>query len=120
MNLNGPCKILKIYLNETTRHESHSLYHALVLALREAGLAGVTVTRGIEGYGRGKRLHSSRILDLSLDLPIIVEAVDQADRIEAALPLVKAMVREGLILTTDVTVVAYGGGASVFSSDGAD
>jgi len=108
MNFNGNCKILKIYISEDSRYEGQNLYHALVLKLREIGMAGVTVTRGIEGFGQGKRLHATRILDLSLSLPIIIEVVDLPERIEKALPIVEHMVNEGLVMVTDVAVVKYG------------
>lgn len=108
MTLNRKCKILKIYLSEDSKYKGHNLYHALVHKLGEAGMAGVTVTRGIEGFGHEKRLHSTRLIDISLKLPVIVEVIDTPDKIEAVLPLVTEMVNEGLILVTDVTVIKYG------------
>lgn len=108
MNLNGKCKILKIYISEDSKYNNHNLYHALVLKLKEIGMAGVTVTKGVEGYGQGKRLHTSRILELSASLPIIVEVIDKPDRIELAVPIVREMVNEGLIIVTDVDVIKYG------------
>ncbi len=71
-------------------------------------MAGVTVTRGIEGFGQGKRLHAARVLDLSSSLPIVVEVVDIPERIEKAIPIVEEMVNEGLIMVTDVAVIQYG------------
>jgi hypothetical protein len=65
MNLQGKCKIMKIYISEDSMYKGHNLYHALVIKLKEMGLAGVTVTRGIEGYGKGKRLQTVRILELT-------------------------------------------------------
>lgn len=108
MSLSGKCKLLKIYISEDSKYKSHNLYHALVLKLREMGMAGVTVTRGIEGFGQEKRLHTTRILDLTLSLPIIVEVVDIPERIEKAIPVVEGMVNEGLIMVTDVNVIKYG------------
>lgn len=108
MKFSGECKILKIYISEDSKYKGHNLYHALVLKLREIGMAGVTVTRGIEGFGQEKRLHTTRILDLTLSLPIIVEVVDIPERIEKAIPVVKEMVNEGLIIVTDVNVIKYG------------
>ena len=108
MKLDGNCKMLKIYISEDSKYKGHNLYHALVFKLREIGMAGVTVTRGIEGFGQEKRLHATRILDLSLSLPIIVEVVDIAERIEKAIPVVEEMVNEGLIMVTDVCVIKYG------------
>lgn len=108
MNISGKCKLLKIYLSEDSKYKGHNLYHALVLKLKENGIAGVTVIRGIEGYGQEKRLHTARVMDLSLSLPIIVEAVDTQEHIENVLPVVKEMVKEGLIMIMDVEVIKYG------------
>ncbi|QCX33486.1 DUF190 domain-containing protein [Caloramator sp. E03] len=108
MDISGKCKLLKIYLSEDSKYKGHNLYHALVLKLKEYGIAGVTVVRGIEGYGQEKRLHTARVMDLSLSLPIIVEVVDTAERIEKVLPIVKEMVNEGLMMITDVEVIKYG------------
>jgi PII-like signaling protein len=102
------CKLLKIYISEDSKYKGHNLYHALTLKLREAGVAGVTVTRGIEGFGQEKRLHTTRILDLTLSLPIIVEVVDTPERIEKAIEVARDMVNEGLMTVTDVSVIKYG------------
>lgn len=108
MKISGKCKLLKIYISEDSKYKGHNLYHALILKLKEIGMAGATVTRGIEGFGEGKRLHTARVMDLSLSLPIIVEVVDTLENIEKALPVVKEMVNEGLIIITDVEVIKYG------------
>lgn len=101
-------KLLKIYISEDSKYKGCSLYHALVVKLKEIGIAGVTVTRGIEGYGHGKKLHTARVLDMSLSLPVIVEAVDTQQQIEKAVSAVKDMVNEGLVITADVNVIKYG------------
>jgi len=101
----GPAKLLKIYIGENEHREGHALYHALVLKFRELGLAGVTVYRGMEGYGPEKRLRTSRILDLSVDLPVIIEAVDTEANINRVLPFVKDAVKKGLVIISDVEVV---------------
>ena len=108
MNLSGKCKLLTIFVNEDAKYEGHNLYHQLVFRLRELGIAGVTVTRGLESYGRNKRLHTARIVDLTLSLPIILEAVDTQEKIERVLPVIKEMVCGGLITLTDVEVIKYG------------
>jgi PII-like signaling protein len=72
------------------------------------GMAGVTVTRGIEGFGREKRISSSRILDLSFHLPIIIEIIDSPEKIVEAIPEIREMMEEGLLMTTDVEVLKYG------------
>lgn len=108
MNFSGQCKLLKIYLSEDSRYKGHNLYHALVQKLRDIGMAGVTVTRGIEGFGQQRRLHGTKFIDISLSLPIIVEVVDIPERINMAVPIVEEMVNEGLIMVTDVHVIKYG------------
>ena len=108
MTLNRKSQILKIYISEDSRYKGRNLYSAIVHKMAEAGMAGVTVTRGIEGFGHEKRLHSTRILDLSLKLPIIVEIIDTPEKIELAIPIINEMVNEGLVIVTDVTVVKYG------------
>jgi len=108
MEFNSKCKILKIYVNEDSRYKGHNLYHAVVLKLKEIGMAGVTVIRGVEGYGHNKAIHTARILDLSFSLPVVIEVVDIPERIEKAIPIVKEMVDKGLILLTDVNVIKYG------------
>ena len=74
---------------------------------RAAGLAGATVIRGLEGFGAHSRLHTTRILRLSEDLPVVVEIVDNADRIEAFLPALDEMVDEGMVTLEKVRVIAY-------------
>ncbi len=107
MKLTGPAKELRIYVGESDRHQGRPLYHALVEELKREGLAGVTVVRGIEGFGANSRIHTANILRLSEDLPMVVIAVDAAERIERVLPRLAEMVREGLITVHDVAVVKY-------------
>ncbi len=108
MNLQRECKILKIYICEDAKYKGHNLYHVLVEKMAEIGMAGVTVTRGIEGFGHEKRLHSTRILDISLKLPIIIEVIDTPEKIKMAIPIVNDIVNEGLVIVTDVIVAKYG------------
>jgi uncharacterized protein len=108
MALDRNCKLLKIYISEDSKYKGHNLYHALVRRFAEAGMAGVTVTRGIEGFGHEKRLHSTRILDISLKLPVIVEVVDTPEKIETAVTIANEMVNEGMVFVTDVQVIKYG------------
>ena len=108
MALDRNCKLLKIYISEDSKYKGHNLYHALVRSFAEAGMAGVTVTRGIEGFGHEKRLHSTRILDISLKLPVIVEVVDTPEKIETAVTIATEMVNEGMVFVTDVQVIKYG------------
>lgn len=83
--------LLRVFVGERARHEHHPLYEAIVRAAREAGLAGATVLRGMMGYGRSGRIESAKILDLSDDLPVVVELVDAEPAIEAFLPTLQAM-----------------------------
>lgn len=107
MTLSEKCQILKIYISEDSKYKGHNLYHAIVRKLAEVGMAGVTVTRGIEGFGREKRVHSTSIVDLSLKLPVIIEVIDTTEKIDMAIPIVSEMVNEGLMIVTDVKVVKY-------------
>ena len=100
-------KILRIYVNEDTKYNGHNLYHFLTLKLRDLGLKGVTVIRGIEGFGTDKVLHTTRILDLSFDLPIIIEVIDDENKINEALPEISQYVSKRLITITDVNVVKF-------------
>lgn len=104
----GKAKLLKIYVGEKERLAGKSLYQHLVYWLKEQGVSGVTVLRGIEGYGQDKVLRTFRVLELSSDLPMVLEVVDRADKIEAILPEVCKMVPKGLVLTSDIEVHLYG------------
>jgi PII-like signaling protein len=95
-------KRLRIYVGEDEHYQGHPLYRAIVQAARQHGLAGATVTRGIEGFGPQSRLRTARVVDLASDLPVIVELVDEAAKIEGFLPTLAAMVRTGLITVEDV------------------
>lgn len=103
-------KLLKVYTGENERYQNKPLYQHLVRWLKNMGIAGVTVNRGIEGYGQDKILHSARLLDLSADLPIVLEIVDTPDNINALLPDITAMVPRGLVFSVDVEIHKYGKG----------
>ena len=102
--------LLRIYIGESDKHEGKPLYEWLVLKAREAGLAGATVLRGIEGFGAHSRLHTAKILRLSEDLPIVVEIVDALDKIEAFMPVVDHAIVEGLATLERVQVRFYRSG----------
>src|SRR5687767_6434616 len=106
----GEGRLLRIFVGESDKHDGHPLYEWLVLKAREAGLAGATVLRGIEGFGAHSRLHTAKILRRSEDLPIVVEIVDLAEKIEAFLPTVDAAIGEGLATVEKVDVRFYRGG----------
>lgn len=98
--------LLRIYMGESDREGGHPLHEAVVMAARDAGLAGATVLRGPLGFGRSSRLHSAKILRLSDDLPLVVEIVDFPDRVEPFLERLAALVGDrGLITLEKVRVI---------------
>lgn len=107
MKIEGPGKLLRIFVGEADRWHGRPLAEAIVLMLRREGLAGATVVRGIEGFGADSRIHSAHILRLSEDLPIVIEVVDRDERIRAVLPMLEEMVQEGLVCLADVDIVMY-------------
>jgi PII-like signaling protein len=100
-------QLLRIFIGESDHWGGRPLYEAIVHRAREAGLAGATVIRGLEGFGAHSRLHTTRILRLSEDLPVVVEIVDEAAKIEAFLPTLDEMVAEGMVTVEKVRVIAY-------------
>lgn len=107
MKLEGEGKLLRIFIGESDRWEGRPLYEAIVHRIREAGGAGATVLRGIEGFGAHSRIHTARILRLSEDLPVVVEVVDRTDRIDALLPILDEMIREGMVTIERVEILKY-------------
>jgi uncharacterized protein len=107
MKIEGDGLLARIYIGESDTWHGKPLYEAIVHLLRERGLAGATVLRGIEGFGAKSHLHTTRILRLSEDLPVLIEVVDQEDRINAVLPELDLMVSDGLITLEKVRVLAY-------------
>jgi len=107
MKIEGEGQLLRIFVGESDRHGGKLLYEAIVLKAREAGLAGASVLRGLAGFGAHSRLHTTKILRLSQDLPIIIEIVDKEERIQRFLPLLDSMVDEGMITVEKVHIIAY-------------
>ncbi len=97
--------LLRIYLGENDRHGHIPLYEALVECLRREGIAGATVLRGVAGFGGSRAFHADKLLDLAHDLPLVIEAVDKRERLEAALPAIRNMLAGGLITLETVTVI---------------
>ena len=97
--------MLRVYVGESDKHEGHPAYKAIVALLRREGIWGATAVRGLYGFGKKSVLHAASPLRLSEDLPIVVEAVDAAKKIEAVLPKLAPLVKGGLIVT--VPVKAY-------------
>jgi hypothetical protein len=110
MELPQAAMLLRIFVGESDRHRHRPLYEAIVLAAREAHLAGATVLRGPMGFGASSRLHTAKILRLSEDLPIVIEIVDSEDKIEAFLPTLETMMTSGLVTLERVQVLRYGTG----------
>jgi uncharacterized protein len=109
MKLSGPSRRLSIFIGETDQYRHGPLYHEIVARAKEAGLAGASVFRGIEGYGATSRIHTTRILSLAEDLPLVVIIVDTAEKIEAFLPQLDELIGEGLVIIDDVEVIKYVG-----------
>ncbi len=101
--------LLRVFIGESDKHDGKPLYEWLVLAAREAGIAGATVLRGIQGFGAHSRMHTAKILRLSEDLPIVIEIVDAREKIEAFLPVVDRAIGEGLVTLERVQVRFYRG-----------
>jgi PII-like signaling protein len=101
------CSLLRIFLGEADEYMHRPLYRAIVLRARELHLAGATVLRGSMGYGRSTHLQNIHILRLSLDLPIVVEIVDETEKITAFLPELEKMMRGGFITIERAQVYRY-------------
>src|SRR6476646_8650175 len=108
MNLPEAGKLLRIFIGESDRWEHRPLYEAIVLRARELHLAGATVLRGPMGFGASSRLHTTKILRLSEDLPLVIEIVDSEDKINAFLPALEEMMTSGLTTLEKVQVLQYG------------
>lgn len=107
IKIEGKAKMMRIFIGESDRWKDKPLYQALVEAMRANDIAGVTVYRGILGYGAHRRMHKDSALRLSHDCPIMLSAVDTEEKLEAFLPLVDQMVEEGLVVFSDVDIIKY-------------
>ncbi len=111
MQLPHEATLLRIFIGESDRWEHRPLYEAIVLQARAAHLAGATVLRGPMGFGKSSRLHTAKILRLSMDLPIVIEIVDSEANIQAFLPVLDPMIGGGLVTLEPVKVIEYRGNA---------
>jgi hypothetical protein len=109
IRMEGEGKLVRVFIGESDTWHGKPLYQAIVERVREEGLAGATVLRGIEGFGADSRLHTSRILRLSEDLPVVIEIVDTEEQIARVLPLLDEMVGEGMVTLERVEIIAYRG-----------
>jgi uncharacterized protein len=105
--LESKAKMMRILIGEHDKWNDKPLYHALLQALRANDIAGATVYRGILGYGANRRMHKDSALNLSHDAPILLTAVDSEEKLRAIIPVLDQMVKEGLVVLSDVDVVKY-------------
>jgi len=105
--LEGEGKLLRLFIGESDTWHGRPLYQAIVERVREEGLAGATVVRGIEGFGADSHLHTSRILRLSENLPVVIEIVDTPEQIDRVVPILDEMVGEGMLTLERVQIVSY-------------
>ena len=110
MTLPEEGQLLRIFIGESDKYERQPLYEWIVRKARKFGLAGATVFRGLEGYGAHSRLHTTKILRLSSDLPIVVEIVDTSEKIEQFMPIIDDAIKEGLATLEKATIRFYRGG----------
>ena len=103
--------LLRIFIGESDRWHHQPLYEAIVLKAREMHLAGATVLRGPMGFGKSSRLHTAKILRLSMDLPLVIEIVDSEEMIQSFLPVLDEMMGGGLLTMEKVKVMDYRGKA---------
>jgi PII-like signaling protein len=108
MQIPGQALLLRIFIGEDDRCDGSPLYEAIVIKARELHLAGATVLRGPMGYGKSSRLHTSKILRLSEDLPLVIEIVDSEENINRFLPVLDGMMTSGLVTLEKVQVLQYG------------
>ena len=99
--------LLRIFVGESDKFEHRPLYEAIVMKARESGLAGATVVRGVMSFGRRSILHTAKILQLSEDLPMVIEIVDSLEKIEKFLPLLDGMIHDGMVTLEKVRVIQY-------------
>jgi len=107
MHLPEDAVLLRIFIGESDRCQHRPLYEAIVLKARELELAGATVLRGPMGFGRSSHLHTAKILRLSMDLPIVIEIVDTAQKINGFLPVLDEMMGGGLVTLERMKVIRY-------------
>ena len=107
MTIEGEALLARIYIGESDTYDGRPLYDVIVRHLRERGIRGASVFRGIEGYGRSSRVHTTRILALSEDLPLLIEAVDEEARLRPVLAELEPMIGGGLVTVERIEVVVY-------------
>lgn len=108
MKLNGKAKQLKLYLGETDQYKGQALYHEITLKAKDMDMAGVTVYKGIEGFGAASRIHTINIFNLSDNLPVMVELIDTEIKINKFIEVIENMITKGILITVkDLEVIKY-------------
>jgi PII-like signaling protein len=107
MQLPSEAELLRIFVGESDKYEGRSLYERIVEEARKRGMAGATVLKGMLGFGAASRIHTAKILRLSEDLPIVIEIVDKPERIAEFLPILDAMIGEGLVTLEKIRIITY-------------
>ncbi|HPS19794.1 MAG TPA: DUF190 domain-containing protein [Candidatus Omnitrophota bacterium] len=110
MQIPSEGKLLRIFVGEADKYKGQPLYQAIVRLAKEKGMAGATVIRGIMGFGCKSHMHMAKLLDISTDLPMIVEIVDGEQKINDFIPYVNEMVKEGLVTLEKANVIMYRAG----------
>ncbi len=112
--------LLRIFIGESDRYEGKPLYKYLVEMFKREGLAGATVLRGIHGYGKTSRIHTTSILRLSTDLPVVIEVVDKKEKIDRIKPRLEEIIKEGIVTEERVRIVLYRGNKTKIESENSD
>ncbi len=107
MKLPSEAKLLRIFIGEADKYEGKPLFEAIIKLARKHNMQGGTILRGLMGFGADSKMHSANILRLSEDLPIVIEIVDSAEKIESFLPMLDNMIKEGMVTLEKVDVIAY-------------
>lgn len=112
MEIPHEATLLRIFIGESDRYEHRPLYEAIILKAREMQLAGATALRGPIGFGKSSRMHTSKILRLSMDLPMIIEIIDSEEKIQGFLPVLDKMITGGLVTMEKIRALHYRGAVS--------
>jgi PII-like signaling protein len=107
MHLPEDALLLRVFIGESDRYHHKPLYEQIVLKARELNLAGATVLRGVMGFGADSRMHTAKLLELSLDMPMVIEIVDTEDNINKLIPFIDETVTEGLVTLEKMRVIKY-------------
>lgn len=107
MKLPEDALLLRVFIGESDQYHGKPLYEQIVLKARELNLAGATVLRGVMGFGADSRIHTAKLLELSIDLPMVIEVVDTEENINKLLPFIDETVTEGLVTLEKMHVIKY-------------